>query len=149
MVATETAPDVDAVADFHEHERFAETKPQPRVKAATRGKAPSPRPKLSARECRALARADTKYKKAQRAEKKAKGERQVLIEKARAKVTLDEWVIAGGWAIKITEQNSGQRFSLKDFLEAGHKVTTAMRKFISDGTDSPRLWVALDKVPDE
>jgi hypothetical protein len=100
-----------------------------------------PRPLLRPAECRALARADARYKKAKRALEEAEAERKALIAKARPKVKLGEWVTAGGWAIKITVQNSGERFSLKDFREAGYKVTAAMRKFVSEGSDSPRLTV--------
>lgn len=105
------------------------------------------RPKLTAAECRGLARADARYKIAKRKLETIEAERKALIAKARAKVTIGEWVVAGGWAIKITEQNSGDRFSLSEYLKSGYKLTAAMRKHVSTGSVSARLTVEPGAEP--
>lgn len=111
-------------------------------------KAAKARPKLSAAECRALANADARYKKAKRAFLAAESQRKLLIDKAEPKVELGKWVAAGGWAIKITMQNSGGRFKLSEYLKQ-YNLTGHMRPFVSEGKDSPRLAVQADKVAPE
>jgi hypothetical protein len=46
---------------------------------------------------------------------------------------------AGGFLIRCSTFTGGSRFSLKSYIEAGHKITAAMRDHISPG-DQQERW---------
>jgi hypothetical protein len=51
---------------------------------------------------------------------------------------------AGGWHLRVTRFSGGERFSLKNFKAAGHKITKAMREHITPG--SPQVRVTVKRV---
>lgn len=54
---------------------------------------------------------------------------------------------AGGWQIRFTRFTGAERFSLKDYRAAGHKVTAAMAPFVSEGAPQVRVTVKRIKGP--
>jgi hypothetical protein len=55
--------------------------------------------------------------------------------------------VAGGWQIRFTRFTGGERFSIKEYRAAGHKVTPEMRPFISAGDPQVRVTVKRVKGP--
>lgn len=51
---------------------------------------------------------------------------------------------AGGWQIRVAHFTGGERFSLKDYRTAGHKITAAMKPFVNPG--SPQIRVTVRRL---
>lgn len=99
--------------------------------------------KPRANEVRDLVAAQARYDKCKRATEKAKKDRDELLNRIVPKVEIGEWFTAAGWVIRITMQRGGDRFRLSDFLSK-HKLTKQMEPFVSEGGESPRLWIKPD-----
>lgn len=95
---------------------------------------------LRAPQGRELVAAQAKYDRTKRELEAAKTERDRLIAKHMPKFPIGEWITVGGWVLRITMQPGGDRFKLGDYLKH-HKLTAAMRPFITPGGESPRLWI--------
>jgi hypothetical protein len=94
--------------------------------------APETRPKLNGAVAKTIVAAIVAYKRADRALKEAKRKRSETLPKYRDQVPLGVEVEGAGHIIKRWEAGGGQVFSLKDYLEAGHEVTTEMAPFVHD-----------------
>lgn len=54
---------------------------------------------------------------------------------------------AGGWLIRFTRFAGAARFSMKDYLAAGHPITPQMEQFITPGSPQVRVTVKRLKGP--
>lgn len=88
-------------------------------------------PTLTRAEASALAKADREYWKTKAAFETAKDARAGLLEKHAAKLPAGEWIEAFGKLFRRSTRTTGERFSLKDFRDAGLKVTKHMARFVS------------------
>ena len=95
---------------------------------------------LTVREARALVRAQARYTQAKRDVDAARDARDKLIDKLEHKLELGKWVVAAGFGFRLTLQQSGQRFSLSEYLKR-HKLTKDMEPFVSESTENRRLWI--------
>jgi hypothetical protein len=86
--------------------------------------------KLSAKLARDLADADAQVAAAKAKLDQAVEARAELYDKARPKLDSGKPQTAGGVTVKRTAY-SYDTFSLKRYSEAGHKITTAMRRFVT------------------
>ena len=96
---------------------------------------------VSAAQVGKLIAAQARYLKLKHDAEEAKVKRDGLLSGLAAKLPIGEWVEFARWAIRITKQRNGDSFSLAEYVKAGHKVTPAMEKFVSEGAEYPRLWV--------
>lgn len=89
---------------------------------------------------RELVAAQARYDKAKRELEQARQERDEQLAKLLPKIELGRWITVAGWVLRVTMQRSGDRFRLSEYLEH-HKLTAAMKPYISPGAESPRLWL--------
>jgi hypothetical protein len=99
--------------------------------------------KLSAEQARKLHDADVKVKKLRAQLEDADKESRALRARYRERVPLSDKpeeaadgirvATVGGVSIRITPQESGERFSLTVYREAGHEVTPEMQEAITPG----------------
>jgi hypothetical protein len=117
-------------------------------------KARSQRPKkLSASGAMALHVADVTVAKLKAAAKLAEETRALIQERYRASIPLSEdpkeaaggirAAEVGGISVRVTPVDGSERFSLKDYREAGHEVTPEMRDAISTSKPFER-WTVKD-----
>lgn len=81
-----------------------------------------------------LARAQLAYKDTKRAHERAKAERNELLQQYKDRLPLKEWITVAGYRFRRSIRSTGERFSLKAYREAGHKVTKAMEPHVSEGS---------------
>jgi hypothetical protein len=117
-------------------------------------KASSQRPKkLSASGAMALHVADVTVAKLKAAAKLAEETRALIQERYRASIPLSEdpkeaadgirAAEVGGISVRVTPVDGSERFSLKDYREAGHEITPEMRDAISTSKPFER-WTVKD-----
>lgn len=85
---------------------------------------------LNPQQAKKLARVQLAYVAAKRAAARAKQERDEILDDYRDRLPAGEWLELAGYRIRRSVKSTGERFSLKGYREAGHKVTAAMRTFI-------------------
>jgi hypothetical protein len=108
-------------------------------------------PKLSAAQARKLERAEVKAAQLEAQLEEAKARRDTLRRryKSRLQPSTEKrdrgknvlQAIAGGILVRVSSFRGGDYFSLKDYREAGHEVTPAMRPFIRPGDPRERWTV--------
>jgi len=96
--------------------------------------------KLHPRQATKLAHAHLEHLAAKRAAERAKEKRDELLKEYTDRLPVGEWLELAGFRLRRRTVPTGEGFSLKGYREAGHKVTAAMRKFIS----SPSTYDQLD-----
>jgi len=108
--------------------------------------------KLGAREVRVIADAENRVQKLDAALKAAKRDREEVRARYRDRITefseekddagKDVRVaVAGGYLVRVTRFMGAQRFGLRGYLEAGHKITAAMREHLSEPEEQERWTV--------
>lgn len=124
--------------------RAAVKRSPPTPKALQAGSPKPPAPGKTSRLPGALAAelvaAEARYQRTKRAHEKAKTKRREMIDQVIPKVVLGEWVKVRDWLIRITMQPSGDSFSLSEYLKH-HPLTPEMAPYVTESTDSPRLWI--------
>lgn len=90
--------------------------------------------RLTAAAARAIARDELAYADAKRALEAADERRRRTRARYRDRLPVGEVVEAGGYSIKVVAKTTGRKFRLAEYLKAGHKVTKAMRPFVTEPT---------------
>lgn len=94
--------------------------------------------KLSADQAQKLAAAELAVKQAQDRLDERKKERAEVRERYRDRVPADVELEIAGYKIKRFMKATGDRFSLRRYLDAGHSITLAMREAIT--SDEYEVW---------
>jgi hypothetical protein len=91
-------------------------------------------PSLHPQQAIKLARAHFAYRDAKRALERAKAARAELLGQYKDRLPLKQWIAVAGNRFRYSRRSTGKRFSLADYLGAGHNVTKEMEPFISEGS---------------
>jgi hypothetical protein len=98
------------------------------------------RPKrLTPAGARKILAAQTRYWNAKRELEEATVELAKVHDRYRHLFPLKRWITSGKIAIRRRQQATGRGFSLSGYLDAGHRITAAMRPHVSEGS-SYEIW---------